>query len=97
MSVVDPVTVRQFNLYADLLDLIGGADPQLGPNPPSLYAVTVRSRKRPEKRSLLDVWYYPMAIGEPLPTLPVWLAPDLRVLLPLEASYEETCRLLHVA
>src|SRR5205823_13781678 len=33
VSVVDLVTVRQFNLYADLLELIGGTDPQLGPTP----------------------------------------------------------------
>ena len=32
-----------------------------------------------------------------LPTLPIWLGADLRVLLELEASYEETCRLLHIA
>jgi hypothetical protein len=37
-----------------------------------------------------------MTLGQPLPTLPLWLAPDLRVLLPLEPSYEETCRLLHI-
>ena len=97
VSIVDLVTVRHFNLYADLLELIGGTDPQLGPTPPHLYAVTIRPRKRPEKRSLLDLWYYPMALGQPLPTLPIWLAPELRVLLPLEAGYEETCRLLHIA
>jgi hypothetical protein len=97
VSIVDVVTIRQFNLYAELLDLIGGADPQIVSGPPHLYAVTFRSRKRPEQRSLLDVWHYPMTIGAPLPTLPIWLSADLRVLLPLEPSYEETCRLLHIA
>lgn len=97
VSIVDLVTVRQFNLYADLLELIGGTDPQLGPTPPHLYAVTIRSRKRPEKRSLLDVWYYPMTLGGPLPILPLWLSPEVQVLVPFEASYEETCRLLHIA
>jgi hypothetical protein len=97
VSMVDLVTLRQFNLYADLLELIGGTDPQLGPSPPPLYAVTIRARKRPQKRPLLDVWYYPMTLGQPLPTLPIWLTADLRVLLPLEASYEETCPLLHIA
>lgn len=97
VGVVDLVTIRQLNLYADLLELIGGTDPQLGPTPPNLYAFTIRSRKRPDRRSVLDLWYYPMPLGQPLPTLPIWLSPDLRVLLPLEASYEETCRLLHIA
>ena len=46
VSLVDIVTVRQFNLYADLLELIGGTDPMLGAEPPALYAVTVRGRKR---------------------------------------------------
>jgi hypothetical protein len=97
VSVVDLVTIRQHNLYADLLELIGGADPQLGPTSPHLYSVALHSRKRPEQRSFLDVWYYPMTLGQPLPTLPIWLSPDLCVLLPLESGYEETCRLLHIA
>jgi hypothetical protein len=46
---------------------------------------------------LSDFWFYPMAPGQPLPTLPIRLGPDLRVLLPLEAGYEETCGLLHIA
>lgn len=96
VSVVDLVTIRQFNLYADLLELIGRTDPQLGATPPHLYSVTIRTRKRPERRSLLDLWYYPMTLGQPLPTLPIWLNTDLRVLLPLEPGYEETCRLLHI-
>ena len=33
----------------------------------------------------------------PLPTLPIWLTPDLRVLLPLETSYRETCQILGIA
>ncbi len=38
-----------------------------------------------------------MTIGQPLPTLPVWLDVDLAVSLDLEASYEDTCRFLHIA
>ena len=91
VSVVDLVTIRQFNLYADLLELIGRTDPHLGPTPPHLY----RSRSAPENgptASLLDLWYYPMTLGQPLPTLPIWLNADLRV-APLDPGYEETCRL----
>ncbi len=97
VAIVDLVTAQQFNLYADLLEVSGAADPRLDPAPPPLYAVTTRNRKRSPKRSLLDVWYVPMTLGQPLPTLPLWLTPDLRVLLPLEPGYEETCRLLHIS
>jgi hypothetical protein len=38
-----------------------------------------------------------MILGQPLPTLPIWLGPDLRVMLPLETGYEETCRILGIA
>jgi hypothetical protein len=97
VSIVDVVTVRQFNLYADLLDLIGCSDPSLGTEPPHLYAVTLRGRKRIRKRPLLDTWFSPMAVGQSLPTLPVWLDVDLGVSLDLESSYEETCRVLRIS
>lgn len=97
VSIVDLVTIRHFNLYAELLELLGGTDPQLESATSSLYSVTIRVRKRLGKRSLIDMWYDPMTLGHPLPTLPVWLSDDRRVLLPLEQSYEETCRILHIS
>jgi hypothetical protein len=97
VSLVDLVGIRQANLYADLLRLLGRADPALAAATPCLYAVTLRSRKPPKRRQLLDAWFYPMIVGQPLPTLPIWLTPNLRVLLPLETSYEETCKILAIA
>lgn len=96
VSLVDLVSIRQANLYADLLTLLGRSDPALIPAPPHLYAVTLRSRKPPKRRPLLDAWFYPMTVGQPLPTLPIWLSPELRVMLPLETSYQETCRILGI-
>jgi len=96
VSLVDIVTVRQFNLYADLLELIGRSDPTLGAEPPVLYAVTARGRKRASQRSLLDTWFYAMALGQPLPTLPIWLDADLGIFLDLEPSYAETCHVLRI-
>jgi hypothetical protein len=97
VSIVDLVTVRQANLYADLLESLGQRDPVLEPVPPHLYAVTLRARQSPNRKPQLDVWFYPMTLGQPLPTLPIWLTPDLRVLLPLETGYEETCAVLGIA
>jgi hypothetical protein len=76
--------------------LIGHADPALGVEPPHMYAVTLRGRKRVKKRPLLESWSYPLKLGHPLPPLPIWLDVDLGVLLELESTYEDTCRVLHI-
>ena len=79
-----------------VLGLIGSADPALGTEPPHLYATTVRWRTRPRRRPLLESWFYPLAVGRPLPPLPIGVDDDLGVTLDLEASYEDTCRLLRI-
>jgi hypothetical protein len=96
VSIVDIVTVRHFNLYADLLQLVAGSDPALGTEPPHLYSATLRRRQRLRRRTLLDTWFYPLVLGKPLPTLPIWLDSDLGVSLDLEATYEDTCRVLRI-
>jgi hypothetical protein len=95
VSLIDLVTTRQFNLYSDLLDLLGRSDPAFTPDPPSIYAVTCRCRKI-GRTPKLATWAYPLAVGQPLPTLPIWLCDELHVALELEASYEETCRVLRI-
>lgn len=72
VSIVDLVTIRQFNLYEDLLALLAQSDPTPD-QAPSTYAVTCR--KQPGIwRAKVDSWFWPLAIGEPLPSLPVWLS-----------------------
>jgi hypothetical protein len=96
VTIVDLVTTRHFNMYQDLLELIGQTDPALGSEPSSLYAVACRGTKK-DRAWLLETWLHPLVIGQPLPTLPLWLADNLAVPLELEASYEETCRILRIA
>lgn len=96
VSMVDLVTTRHFNLYTELLQLIDRADPAFSTDPPSIYAVTCRGRKV-NYRPRLESWAYPLVVGQPLPTLPVWLTEDLAISLELEPSYEATCRALRIA
>lgn len=95
VTIVDLVTVRHFNLYGDLLELIGQTDPALAPEAPVVYGAACRGTKK-DSTWLLETWLHPLTIGQPLPTLPVWLADNLAVPLELEASYEETCRILRL-
>lgn len=94
VSIVDLVTTRQFNLYAELLTLLGHSDAVLS-SIHSIYAVTCR--KRPgSPQAKVDSWFHPLAIGQPLASLPLWLSDTRTVTLDLEASYQETCRVLRI-
>lgn len=98
IALVDLVTVRRFNLYAELLEWVGQRDPALGAEPPATYAASLRfqSGQKPARRTRLQTWPYPLVVGQPLPTLPLWLSADVSVPLDLDASYEDTCRLLRI-
>jgi hypothetical protein len=80
-------TLRPKNPLAfQLAFLIGG---------PLLYAVACRWARRGDTW-LLESWTHALTLGQPLPTLPLWLAENLAVPLELERSYEETCRILRL-
>ena len=95
VSIVDVVGTISFNLYAEFLDFLHCVDPNVGDDPPPLYAATVRLRHNGRPR-LMDNWYHPLRIGEALPTLPIWLMENWAISLDLESSYEEACRLLRI-
>lgn len=95
LSIIDLVTIRQFNLYAELLGLIDRRDPNFKSGSPATYAVTCRKGET-DQGTKLDVWSRALAIGEPLPSLPIWLTETLTLMLDLESSYEETCRVLRI-
>jgi hypothetical protein len=95
VAIVDVVTTKRFNLFAELLELIDREDPSLSSDPPSIYAHVCRSSGR-NGDARFAVWPYGLAIGQPLPTLPIWLDDDTAVPLDLEHSYQRTCRVLRM-
>jgi hypothetical protein len=93
--IVDLVTTRIHNLYGELLDLIGQTDPTLSPEPPSLYAVACRMT-RGENEWRPETWAQALAVGWPLPTVPLWLADDFAMPLEPEGSYEDSCNIMNI-
>jgi hypothetical protein len=75
-----------------LADLIGAAEPTMSR---STYAVGLRG-PRQQGRWRVEGWPHELVIGQPLPTLPLWLTDQMYVPLDLEASYEEACRELRI-
>lgn len=95
VSIVDVVSTFDFNLYAEILGFLHGVDPALDNEAPPMYAATLRLRYE-NRRRMMDNWYHPFVIGQPLPTLPIWLTETQAISLDLESSYEATCRALRI-
>jgi hypothetical protein len=79
-----------------LLAIVGQNDASMGAHPPAMYAGACRWTEGGFKR-ILETCSHILRLGQPLPTLPLWLADDLYVPLELAATYEETCRVLRIA
>ncbi|HET6880170.1 MAG TPA: DUF4058 family protein [Pirellulales bacterium] len=95
LSIIDMVSIRQFNLYAELLALLNRRDSAFQ-SPPPTYAVTCRKRQV-GRQTKLDTSSFPLAVGQPLPVLPIWLSETQTISLDLEASYEASCRVLRIS
>jgi uncharacterized protein DUF4058 len=90
VSIVDLVTVRQFNLHDEVLSFLGHSEPMSGDPAPHTYATSCRFVKK-GKKTMLEAWSHILAVGQPLPTLPLWLRSELVIPLDLEQSYEQAC------
>jgi hypothetical protein len=94
--VVDTVTTRRADLDGAILSLLGVDGGAAALPPASLSAVSYRAVGREEESQQLQVWPATLALGQPLPTLPLWIASDFSVPLDLEASYQMTCADLRI-
>jgi hypothetical protein len=94
--VVDTVTTRRADLNGTILSLLG-VDTSAATLPlSSLCAVSYRAVGHEEESQQLQAWPAPLALGQPLPTLPLWIASDFSVPLDLDASYRMTCADLRI-
>ncbi|MCI0638353.1 MAG: DUF4058 family protein [Gemmataceae bacterium] len=97
LVILDVVTARTANLHAELFEALEATSRSAAwKSPTGLYAVAYRAvtvRKSPR----VEVWPEALALGKPLPVLPLWLSLDLCVPLRLEDSYLETCRSLRIS
>jgi hypothetical protein len=84
--VVDVVTTRHADMHAEIMAMLEAE----GPGPGGLAAVAYRAIGG-EADGQLQVWPFALAVGQPLPTLPLWLNGEIAVPLDLEASYTAAC------
>ncbi|MEO2090099.1 MAG: DUF4058 domain-containing protein [Gemmataceae bacterium] len=96
LIVVDVVTERTANLHNEIVRVMDGGPGLLLPEPGGLYAVAYRPVVR-DGGSTVDQWVRPLAVGGPLPELPLRLAGDYFVPVDFEAAYQEACRRRRIA
>jgi hypothetical protein len=89
LAMVDVVTERDANLHDLLLERLAAATVATLGVP--LYATAYRPVER-DGRSDLDIWHEILAVGRPLPTLPLWLRGGICLPLELEVIYDRTCQ-----
>ena len=89
LAIVDVVTERSANLHDELMTRLRAVE---AVRPAALlYAASYRPVNH-DGRTVLDLWHERCEIGQPLPTLPLWLRSGFCLRLELEATYERTCR-----
>lgn len=95
LAIIDIVTHRPGCLFNDLLTVLGIEEVPRMPSGTTLFAAAFRPVVRDwysKERRQMEVWAAPLAVGEPLPTLPLRIDGDQFAPVDFEAAYEQTCR-----
>jgi hypothetical protein len=90
LVIVDVVTNRLANLHDDLIELLEQADTFRFPSDTPLYATAYRPLRGKED-DRIEMWLNSLAVGQPLPTLPLALRGGVTVPVDLEGTYTEVC------
>ena len=92
LIIFDPVTTRSANLHDALTARIGPGVTAWGER---LYCTAYSPRGKNGSTQLV-IWQEALALGSPLPTMPLWLLHGPCVPVHLEATYEDTFRRLRL-
>jgi len=88
LIVVDIVTNRLANLHSEVMGLLGHAEATLQHPTGPTYAVAYRPSRQPSGDQI-ELWVRPLALGQPLPVLPLALRNAGDVPVDLEGTYAE--------
>ena len=96
LIVLDVVTNRHGNLHNEIIDSDALASQGFtSAREESLYAVGYRPIRR-ESADVVDMWPTELFLGQPLPTLPLYLRGDVCVPIEFEATYNDASRRLRL-
>ncbi len=87
LVVIDAVTTRRADLQGDLMVALGVEESRASS---ALSVVSYRAVGH-DQEGQLQVWSMVLEVGQPLPTVPLWLGCEFAVPLDLEASHAAAC------
>ena len=87
VAIIDVVTERHANLHNELIQAIGGDDPQLMPDTPTYVSGYRPIHRRETHANEIEIWPYAAAVGQPIPAVPLGLRGGPVVVLDLEGTY----------
>ncbi len=87
LIIVDVVTERTANLHDELVELLRQPRSFRFPKESQLYTVAYRPVRRTPTNDLIEIWPAPLAVGQPLPTMPLPLRGAATVPVDLEGTY----------
>lgn len=90
LIVIDVMTRRRANLHQQILELLGQGENTGLPAEAFLYAVAYRPIVR-NGAEQIEIWPSALAVGEPLPVLPLALNAEICLPIDLEATYTTAC------
>lgn len=96
IMVVDVVTERAGNLHAELLQLLQAQLSTAGQASHDLYAAAYRTVAGRQGLTL-ETWAETLGLHQALPTLPLWITPELGLPMDLEMTYQAACAARRIA
>jgi hypothetical protein len=96
LILVDVVTSRSGNLHSELLQLLEVVDDASALAKDDRYATAYRTVPAAETTQL-QYWTERLNVGAILPTMPLWIAPEVCLPLDLEKSYLAACAKSRIA
>jgi hypothetical protein len=95
-AVVDLVTTRSFNFHKALMEKIQTNAAVSAKDADTMLYCSSYHYKADRTDAIVEVWYYPLQVGDVLPTLPLFISPEIAVPVKLEDAYMRTCQELRV-
>jgi Protein of unknown function (DUF4058) len=90
LVIMDTVTTRRAALHDDIMALLDRGGTAVPRPAAELYSLAYRPVLRKDEAGI-DLWFAPVAVGSPLPTMPLRVFGDLFVPIEFEAAYVEAC------